>query len=293
MHADEEVVDEELAARLVASAFPEWAALPLTPVEPWGTDNALYRLGEDKVLRLPRRARDALTLQKEFEWLPQLAPHLPLAIPVPLARAEPTEAYPFHWAVYGWLDGEPATDAPAEKGQAAGDVGDFIAALQAVDSAGGPPPGDHNVGRGEPVRNRDARVRESIEELRGEIDAATAMEAWERALDAPDWDGPPLWIHGDLDRRNLLVSGGRISGVLDFGCLGVGDPACDLMAAWKLGSPALFRTALEADDATWERARGWALSQAVNALSYYTLETNPTLVREARVWLAEIFSDDF
>jgi aminoglycoside phosphotransferase (APT) family kinase protein len=134
-------------------------------------------------------------------------------------------------------------------------------------------------------------VRESIEQLRGEIDAAAATEVWERALDAPDWDAPLLWIHGDLDRRNLLVSGGRVSAVIDFGCLGIGDPATDVMAAWKLGPAGLaLRDLLDADDATWERARGWALSQAVNALSYYTLETNPPLVREARAWLDEVLA---
>jgi aminoglycoside phosphotransferase (APT) family kinase protein len=285
MHADEEAVDAGLVARLLRSAFPEWADLQLSPVEPWGTDNALYRLGEDMVVRLPRRARDELTLQKELAWLPRLAPHLPLEIPVPLASAEPAEGYPFRWAVYRWLEGEPATEAEVD---ALDDVAGFIRALQAVDSTEGPPPGDHNVWRGEPIRNRDERVRESIGRLGGEIDAAAATEAWEGALAAPDWDGPPLWIHGDLDRRNLLVRGGRTSAVIDFGCLGVGDPATDVMAAWKLGSPERFRDALEVDDATWERARGWALSQAVNALSYYTFETNAMLVREARSWLKEL-----
>jgi aminoglycoside phosphotransferase (APT) family kinase protein len=286
MHADEEAIDAGLAARLVRGAFEEWAELPLTPVEPWGTDNALYRLGDDKVLRLPRRARDELTLEKELEWLPRLAPKLPLEIPVPLASAGPADGYPFTWAVYEWLEGEPATDIQVE--DAVTPVAEFIRALQAVDSTGGPPPGDHNVWRGEPIRNRNERVREAIEELRGVIDERAATEAWERALAASDWDGPPLWIHGDLDRRNLLVRAGRVSAVIDFGCLGVGDPATDVMTAWKLGPPELFHEALDVDDATWERARGWALSQALTALSYYTPRTNPALVREAREWLEEL-----
>lgn len=290
MHPDEEVIDARLVARLVEGAFQGWAGVPLTAVEPWGTDNALYRLGEDMVVRLPRRARDELTLRKELEWLAHLASHLPLRIPVPLARAEPAEGYPFIWAVYGWLEGEPATGAPV----AVDEVSAFIRALQTIDATGGPPPGDHNVRRGEPIRNRDARVRESIERLRGEIDAVRATEMWEHALAAPDWDGPPLWIHGDLDRRNLLVSGGRVTAVIDFGCLGVGDPATDVMVAWKLGPEGgRLRDLLEVDDATWERARGWALSQAVTALAYYTPETNPTLVGEARAWLSEIFAEDY
>jgi aminoglycoside phosphotransferase (APT) family kinase protein len=285
MHADEEAVDAGLVARLVASAFPDWADLPLTPVEPWGTDNALYRLGDEMVVRFPRRKGDELTLKKELEWLPRLASELPLEVPIPIARAEPADRYPFVWAVYRWIEGEPATDVQVDAADA---VVDFIRALQAIDSTGGPPPGDHNVWRGEPIRNRDDRVREAIEKLRSEIDAAAATEIWERVLAAPDWDGPPLWIHGDLDRRNLLIRDGRASAVLDFGCLGVGDPATDVMAAWKLGSPDTFRAALEVDEATWERARGWALSQALMALSYYTLETNPALVREAQSWLKEV-----
>jgi aminoglycoside phosphotransferase (APT) family kinase protein len=246
-------------------------------------------------VRLPRRRQNVVQLEKERYWLPQLAARLPLAVPVPLAAGRPGDGYPFQWAVYRWLQGEPATNAPiADPAQGASDLAGFIAALQKVDPAGGPPPGAHNFFRGVPLATRDEDTRAAIAALGDEIDSAAATAVWEAALAAPECKRAPIWIHGDLDARNLLVADGRISAVIDFGSLGIGDPACDVMVAWKLLSVEtreLFRSALAVDDATWTRARGWALSQAVIALTYYTLETNPVLVREARRWLAEVRAD--
>jgi len=295
MHADEVDTDPTLVRRLLTAQLPHWADLPVEPVEPRGTDNALYRVGADLVARLPRRARTVATLEKEREWLPRLAPALPLPVPTPVANGAPGEGYPFVWSVYRWLEGANAVDEPpTDLRRAAEDLAGFVRALEAIDTAGGPPPGEHNFGRGEPLVRRDRAVRSSIAALREELDVANVTAAWEAALEAPRWERPPVWVHGDLDARNVLVTGGRLAGVVDWGCLGVGDPACDVMVAWKLLSADTrdaFRTALDVDDATWERARGWALSQALNALSYYTLETNPVLVREARRWLAETLAD--
>src|SRR5206468_2877003 len=151
-----------------------------------------------------------------------------------------------------------------------------LGALQRIDTTGAPLPGEHNFFRGEPLGARDAAVRASVASLRGEIDVGPVTAAWEAALTAGEWQREPVWIHGDLDGRNLLVERGRIAAVIDFGSLGVGDPACDVMVAWKVLSAETrddFRRALSVDDATWARGRGWALSQALNALSYYTLET--------------------
>jgi aminoglycoside phosphotransferase (APT) family kinase protein len=137
-------------------------------------------------------------------------------------------------------------------------------------------------------------VRASIAALHDEIDVDAVTAAWEEVLRAPEWQRPPVWIHGDLDARNVLVEDGRLSAVIDWGSLGVGDPACDVMVAWKLLSAdtrGMFREALSVDDSTWTRGHGWALSQALNALSYYTLETNALLVREARRWLTEVLAD--
>ena len=295
MHADEVDVDVRLVRRLVATQFPEWTRLPVEPVLPRGTDNALYRVGADLVARLPRTPRTVATLEKERQWLQRLAPFLPLAVPTPVADGEPGEGYPFVWSVYRWLDGANAVDEPlADLRLAARQLGDFLVALQRIDATGGPPPGAHNFGRGEPLERRDAAVRSSIAVLGADVDVAAVTAAWEAALEAPRWERPPVWVHGDLDARNVLVTAGRLSGVVDWGGLGVGDPASDVMVAWKLFSAdarEVFRSALGVDDSTWERARGWALSQAVNALSYYTLETNPVLVRESRRWLAEALAD--
>jgi aminoglycoside phosphotransferase (APT) family kinase protein len=292
MHADEVDVDGLLVGRLVAAQFPHWAGLPIDPVEPRGTDNALYRLGDQLVARLPRTDRTAIRLAKEREWLPKLAPHLRLAVPAPLAEGRPGEGYPFEWAVYSWLDGENATfDRIDDQARLADDLAALISDLQGIDPTGGPPPGLHNFGRGAPLAERDESARESIVALHGEIDVDQVSHAWEEALRAPEHQGPPVWVHGDLDSRNLLAKDGRLCGVVDWGGLGVGDPACDVMVAWKMFTPAAretFRTALAVDDATWARSKGWALSQAVNALSYYTLETNAVLVEESRRWLAEV-----
>jgi aminoglycoside phosphotransferase (APT) family kinase protein len=296
MHADEVDVDEALVARLVAEQFSAWASFPIEPVEPRGTDNALYRLGDEMVARLPRTERTAIRVAKEREWLPKLAPHLPLAVPVPLAEGRPGQGYPFGWSVYSWLDGENATfERIGDQIRLAKDVAELISALQRIDPAGGPPPGLHNFGRGAPLAERDESARESIDALQGEIDVEQVTDAWEAALSAPVWDRSPVWIHGDLDSRNLLVQAGRLSGVIDWGGLGIGDPACDVMVAWKIFTPEAretFRAALAIDDATWARSKGWALSQAVNALSYYTLETNAVLVEESRRWLAEVLADE-
>ncbi len=296
MHADELEIDASLVGRLLAAQFPQWAALPIRRVPAWGTDNALYRLGDDMVARMPRRERTVVTLEKERRWLPKLAPLLPLPVPVPLADGMPAEGYPFEWSVYRWLRGEDATVQPVtDPSRLATELAQFVAALQQIDATNGPPPGEHNFFRGEPLAARDAATRAAIVSLRASIDVDTVTELWESALRSPEWGHAPVWIHGDLDSRNLLVDEGRLSAVIDWGSLGVGDPACDVMVAWKVLSADtrdVFRTALSVDESTWARARGWALSQALGALSYYTLETNPVLVLEAQRWLAEVLADD-
>jgi aminoglycoside phosphotransferase (APT) family kinase protein len=296
MHADEVSTDASLVGRLIDAQFPQWADLPIEPVRDRGTDNALYRLGDQMVVRLPRIPQATLALEKERRWLPKLAPVLPLAVPMPLATGVPADGYPWDWSVYRWLGGQAATVEPiAVLGQAASDLAGFIAALQQVDSTDAPPPGEHNGFRGEPLEARDEGVRTAIAALDEEIDVGAVTGVWEAALSAPVWHRPPVWIHGDLDARNLLVVEGRLSAVIDFGCLGVGDPACDVMVAWKVfsaNSRDRFRAALSVDEATWVRSRGWALSQALGALSYYTLETDAVLVREARRWLAEVLDLD-
>jgi aminoglycoside phosphotransferase (APT) family kinase protein len=295
MHADEVDTGADLVRRLLADQHPQWAGLPIEPVVPMGTDNALYRVGDGLVARLPRRPGSARRLERERRWLPRLAPHLPLEVPTPVAEGGPSDGYPFTWSVYTWLEGQSATpDRVRDAGRLADDLAALVSALQRVDASSGPPPGPENAWRGVPLSERDEQARASIADLAGEIDADAVTAAWETALNAPEWGRPPVWFHGDLDSRNLLARDGRLSGVLDWGCAGVGDPACDVMVAWKLfggGGREAFRSALGVDDAAWARARGWVISQAVIALAYYTEETNAVLVAEARRWLAEALAD--
>jgi aminoglycoside phosphotransferase (APT) family kinase protein len=279
---------------LLAAQYPCWADLPVEPVPSAGTDNALYRLGDDMVVRLPRILGSIGQVDKEQEWLPKLGPLLPLATPVPLAKGRPGEGYPWHWSVYRWLEGQNATvERIAEPVQAAKDLARFVAALQRIDPTGGPPPGQHNSFRGVPLATRDARTRAAIASLDGALDAQAVSAAWEAALQTPAWPGPPVWIHGDLQAGNLLVRGGRLSAVIDFGCLGVGDPACDLAVAWSFLSTEtrdVFRHALSVDGATWARGRGWALSVALIALPYYQ-STNPVLVSISQRAIDQVLAD--
>jgi aminoglycoside phosphotransferase (APT) family kinase protein len=290
MHEGELEIDVPLVRRLLAAQFPRWADLPIERVEPAGTDNAIFRLGADLAVRLPRIRWANDEPAKAQRWLPRLAPLLPLAIPVPIALGTPAEGYPWEWSVCRWLGGENATVDRLDPAHSATDLAGFIAAFQRIDATDGPPA----EGRGGPLAPRDERVRDSIASLGDEIDAEAVAEEWEAALGAPEWSDAPVWIHGDLDSRNLLAERGRLSGVLDFGTLAVGDPACDVMVAWKMlpaETRGVFRAELSVDDATWARARGWVLSQALIALAYYTMETNPVLVRESWRWMAEVLAD--
>lgn len=292
MHADEVDTDAALVRRLLNAQFPQWADLPIEPVPSAGTDNSIYRLGDDMAVRLPRIHWAVGQVEKERRWLPRLAPHLPLTIPVPLAKGEPGEGYPWPWSVCPWLEGENATvDRIRDLQEAAVDLAEFIAALQRIDPTGGPRPGPTE--RGAPLAVRDDYTRTAIAALNGVVDIDAVTAAWDAALNAPVWKEPAVWIHGDLSSGNLLVIGGRLSAVIDFGALNVGDPACDLAIAWTLfsgESRKAFRAARSVDDASWARGRGWALSWALVALPYY-LNTNPVIVASARRTIAEVLAE--
>lgn len=285
------LIDAALVRRLVAAQFPQWADLPVAPVAISGWDNATYRLGDEMSVRLPRYPRWVGQVEREQRWLPRLAPHLPLEIPTPLASGVPAEGYPWPWTVHGWLEGETASvDRLVDPRQAATDLGEFVAALQRIDAGGGTPP-DSPRGRG--LALRDAAARDAIAALQGSFDADELTAAWDAALRVPAWQGPPVWIHGDLHPANLLAHRGRLSAVIDFGCVGVGDPACDLMPAWIVFSAATrdaFRAAVPVDDATWARGRGWALSVGLIALPYYET-TNPAFARVARHAIEQAIAD--
>lgn len=279
--------------RLVAGQFPQWADLSITPAEPQGWDNRTFRLGPTMSVRLPSAQGYTSQIEKEHRWLPYLAPQLPLPIPVPLARGAPAEGYPWSWSVYRWLDGGAASieriDDLSVFGAA---LAQFLRALQQTDPADGPPPGPHNFYRGAPLEVYDAETRRAIASLADEVDGPVATAVWEAGLAVP-FRGSPIWFHGDVAVNNLLVANGRLSAVIDFGCCGVGDPACDVAIAWTLFSGAsrdVFRTKLQVDDGTWARGRGWTLWKALITLDEYRA-TNLLKAKEARRVIGEVLAE--
>jgi aminoglycoside phosphotransferase (APT) family kinase protein len=286
MHDDEVDIDDTLVRRLLATQLPQLADRPLTRIEAWGTDHAIFRLGDDLSVRLPKIGWAAEQGDHESRWLPGLAPHLPIEVPVPLAVGEPAAGYPFRWYVAPWLEGEnPKPDGSVDLRRLAVDLAMFVLALQRIDTTGAPTPMPGR--RGGPLAPADRYTRARAEQLHDEADVGALLAVWDAGLHAPPWDGPAVWAHGDLMDGNLLAREGRLTGVIDWGGLVAGDPAVDLMAAWSLfdaDSRVVYRDALGfVDDAMWLRGRAWAASAAIMALPYYR-DTNPDIV--ARSWRA-------
>ena len=281
--ADPQDVNAATVARLIAGQFPQWADEPVRPVGKPGVDNSTYRLGDDKMVRLPRFERWIGQVTREQRWLPVLAPHLPLPVPTPLAQGEPAEGFPYPWSVYGWLPGEPADVAElTDLRQVAVDVAEFLLVLQGIDATDGPPPESSNGFRGcDLADERDSPVVRSylahrIGQLDGILDTAPIHELWDHTLATPVWPDEPVWVHGDPYPTNLLARDGRLSAVIDFGTVAVGDPAVDMIAAWSLldaGSRKVFRDKLNVDDDTWTRGRCWGLSAVLPAPDNVTDES--------------------
>ncbi|WP_446215478.1 aminoglycoside phosphotransferase family protein [Micromonospora sp. IBHARD004] len=271
-------IDVALVRRLIATQFPRWADLPVRPVAVGGWDNRTFHLGDAMTVRLPSAVGYVPQVDKEHRWLPVLAPRLPLTVPTPVARGEPGEGYPFPWSVHRWIDGETArVDRIGDLNGFARTLAGFLAALHRPEPAAGPPAGAHSSFRGASLMTYDAETRRAIEALGDRIPVGTVTEIWATALRFT-WSGPPVWFHGDVAWGNLLVREGRLAAVIDFGCCGVGDPACDLAVAWTLlsgASRSAFRAALAVDDGTWARGRGWVLWKALITLD------NPDPVRAA------------
>ncbi|MFG3254070.1 aminoglycoside phosphotransferase family protein [Streptomyces sp. NPDC048172] len=313
MHDDEREITPALVRHLVARQFPHWAELPVTRVPSTGTVNAMFRLGDDMAVRLPRIPGGVEDVEREHDWLPYLAPRLPVPVPRVLGKGlpAPDDGYPWPWTVLRWLDGaNPVVGGLADPEGLALGLAEFVAALRRVDATGGPP-----AHRGGPLAALDGPTREALGRLgalsaRGLVDldaeeVAALTAAWERALAAPRWPGPPVWVHSDLMPGNLLVrEDGALGAVIDFGTLGVGDPACDLVAAWYVlppdaretfraalvGSPGESEGAREREEsALWERGRGWALSMAATQYPYYR-ETNPPFAADALSTLQALLS---
>jgi aminoglycoside phosphotransferase (APT) family kinase protein len=268
LHEGEADIDVGLVERLVRGRHP------VREVRSTGTVNAIFRLGERLYARLPRVSDEDLA--KEWEWLPRLAPRLSLRVPVPIALEEPAFGYPFRWAIYEWIEGAPYDG--EDEAAAAEALAGFVHELRAIPTDGAPRGG--------------RRPLAELDDVTRAVLSGEALAAWERALQAPVWDGEPVWIHTDLLRPNVLAHERRLRAVIDFGGIGIGDPAADVIPAWAVFGPAgrdVFRRALEVDDGTWERARGYALHQAALIIPYYA-ETNPRFVAHAQRTVAEVLA---
>jgi aminoglycoside phosphotransferase (APT) family kinase protein len=293
MHEHELDLDEPLVRRLLAEQLPAYDDLPLRRVASGGTENAVFRLGDDLSVRLPLHQDAVDGLLKEIRWLPVVAGHLSLDVPEVVSVGEPAAHYPFPWSVVRWLPGQDALTARIDSPQeAALTLGRFVVELQGIDMADAPPPGSEGFFRGLPLAGSDASFRDALTRCEGLLDAERAREVWDDALAAPAWDGLPTWLHADLIPGNILVRDGRVAGVLDFGAMATGDPAYDVTPAWHLldsDSRTVFREVVGPDDATWRRARGLVVYFATQALPYYQ-HSNPAMVATAQRGLGQVFA---
>lgn len=286
--ADKSGLTVDLVQQLIAEQLPHWRLLPVRHVDVDGNDNTSFRLGEDLVVRLPTHDRYIGQVDKEATWLPRLAPLLPLPIPEVVARCEPSETFPRPWTVRRWIPGAIAGRArPADPVLFAASLAEFLDALQAAPTAGGPLPGPHSCDRGGPVSRWDDDVHRYVDLLADEpwLDRSLARDCWSAAVEADGHAGPPVWVHGDIWPNNLLLDRyGGLAAVIDFGCSAVGDPACDLSITWAYldgDARQAFRNRVHADDALWARGRGWALWGALYVLSW-ARDTDPELAHDRR-----------
>jgi aminoglycoside phosphotransferase (APT) family kinase protein len=286
MHADEIGVDRSLVVKLIATQFPHWSDLEIQPARSAGTDNAIFRLGDHMGIRLPKIHWAVHQVDTEFRLLARLAPELPVQLPLPVAKGVPAMSYPYPWLVYEWLDGE-----DLEKGdtfdpvQLALDLAGFVAALRQIDIEDAP---EYR----RPLSGEETATRKALAAIAGSFDTGRLAELWTEAVDADPWNGPPVWLHGDLLPGNILLSDGRLRGVIDWSATGAGDPARDLMIAWALPPVArdVYRGALSPDDATWTRARGWVITQCAQYIPYYA-ETIPVAVDAAKRRLQAVLDE--
>jgi aminoglycoside phosphotransferase (APT) family kinase protein len=288
MHEGKIAIDIALVKRLIADQFQHLAEKSITVVRSTGTVNAIFRLDNDLCVRLPRMASWAENLIKEWIWLPKIAPHISLAIPKPFARGNPTYWFPYPWAIYHWIDGATyQEDLMIDECQIARDLANFILELRSIDMSGA------SHGGRKPLIELDAQTRCAIASSRDVIDHEAVSVAWERSIESPKWDGKPVWLHGDLLKSNLLIKDNRLYAILDFGGVGIGDPATDVVPAWSVFNKTgreTFRQALRVDDQIWNRARGYALHQALMIIPYYP-KTNPEFVTMAMHTVDEILNE--
>jgi aminoglycoside phosphotransferase (APT) family kinase protein len=288
MPAAEVDIDAARVRSLLGSQHPDLAGRSIDELS-CGWDNVIFRLGDDLVVRLPRRQAAAQLVEHEQRWLPELGPRLPLAIPTPLRVGRPEGDYPWSWSVCRWMPGGvAATHPPTDPPRAAQALGGFLRALHVE----APPDAPPNPWRGIPLGDRAHLFDEHLASV-SSVDDVAVRALWHASLDLPPWPRPPVWLHGDLHPANLLVHDGVISAVIDFGDITSGDPATDLAIAWMLFAPEdrqVFReSAGDVDDDTWSRARGWALALSLAYLAHSA--DNPLMRGIGEHTLATVLAD--
>lgn len=294
LHAGEIDISTSLAARLIAGQFPLWSGLPILPVTSAGTECVLYRLGDDLVIRLPRRPGESLDWLATQGVLPRLAPFLPVPVPELMAEGQPTADYPASWGVLRWIEGDtPVEGHLTAPGLLAGDLAEFLLALWGIDPAEVDLADCPAAYRGGPLAEEHEFTLRAIEQVRGQIDADAARIIWDDAMQLPAWEGSATFVHADMMPGNVVTRDGRLAAVIDFGAAGVGDPSVDLIVAWML-LPDHVRSALRSatgvDDATWLRGRARALSWSMGHLPFYQ-HTNPVMADNARYTIREVLND--
>ncbi len=289
-HPDEISIDSAFVERLIRTQTPHWRDFPLRRIASSGTDNAMFRLGDRLLVRVPRRRSAIALLSKELDWLPQLQ-GLPLEVPVPRYRGHAKRGLVLDFGVFDWMEGLIAVpERVADWHSTALALADFLNALHRKPICGAPPAGESNNRRGIALASLMEVTFPAIDAIADEIDAKGAHELWVNAC-AAEFQGPPVWLHGDLKADNLIIRDGALSGVIDWGLAAVGDPAADYAAAWSWidqSARAAFRDHLGLKDSDWLRAKGWALYGAVIALSYYRGGRNEALCQQSRLTLSRL-----
>lgn len=270
-------IDANLVKTLIKEQYPNFSDLKIVEVENSGNDNRTFHLGDSMLVRLPSGKEYASQIEKEMYWLPKLSPYISLDIPLPLFKGNPTKEYPFNWGIYKWIEGETLTyKNTLNLDLLAIDLAKFLKELQSIDATLGPKAGKHNFYRGGSLNIYDNETRIALKNLKNIFDTNSLENIWKKCLKSK-YTNKPVWIHGDIAVGNLLIKDGRLSAVIDFGILGTGDPACDYVMAWTFfsnKSREIFKSHLNCDEETFERAKGWALWKA---LISYDIE-NPNSV---------------
>ncbi len=280
-------IDVTLASQLIKEQFPQWAALEIRSVAVQGHDNRTFRLGNKMLIRLPSAQCYAAKVAIEQKWLPKIVPHLSWQIPNPIAQGSPSNLFPFPWSIYQWIEGESINTVSAEKLDMqviALQLASFLQELHRIDTTDAPIPGLHNFWRGGDLAIYDAETRSALQNLKNIIDGDQTLKLWKKALDSK-WTQAPVWLHGDLAPGNILIKDKQITGIIDWGGMAIGDPACDLVIAWTsldASSRKFFKKTINLDEQTWNRARGWALWKALITLEKEDDKQSKTALKQQK-----------